>query len=324
MSRSLRWHCQHSGALRLEAAIFDFNGTLVDTSTANTDTVRASFADLSLTVPEPWLREAPLADLTALRERLRCDLDLQLSDTDPQFVTRTRAHWLTLTHLVQPVERVTAVARHLADRVPVAVASANDGQIVRAGLAAAGLADLFETVIAREHVARPKPDPAAYLLAAAELAVPTARCLAFENTTEGITAARADRPLAGGVNATVTSPLLPGEIAAMTDPRHRDGNHGWADTTLCTADEPRPMCIGALIRAGPRRIVRAGSIDDTPRRASPGPPSRPAWSPPEPVHATAPNCCRAASSPTTPTASSSRPAGYTGPPPAAGAGAVTA
>lgn len=175
--------------LRPTAAIFDFDGTLVDTSTLNTDAVRASFTDLRLTVPPTWLRDAPLAELTALRERLYRDLGLHLHDTDAEFVERTRAHWLTLARRARPVARVVAIARHLAATMPLAVASANDGQVVRAGLAASGLDGLFRTIVAREHVARLKPAPDVYVLAARKLAVVSDRCLAFENTDEGITAA---------------------------------------------------------------------------------------------------------------------------------------
>lgn len=192
-------------ALRPTAVIFDFDGTLVDTSTLNTDAVRDSFTDLRLAVPEPWLRNAPLADLTALRERLRSDLGLQLPDTDAEFVTRTRSHWLTRARQARPVTRVATLARHLAGTMPMAVASANDGQVVRAGLAAIGLDDLFQTVIAREHVAHLKPAPDAYLLAAAELDVTPDQCLAFENTDEGITAAlAADLPVIDVRNRTWT------------------------------------------------------------------------------------------------------------------------
>ncbi|MFD3788742.1 HAD family hydrolase [Streptomyces cyaneofuscatus] len=183
-------------ALRPAAVIFDFDGTLVDTSTLNTDAIRASLTDLHLTVPEPWLAGAPLADLTALRERLHHDLGLQLPGTDAQFVARTRTHWLTQARQARPITRVVALARHLAGTVPIAVASANDGHVVRAGLGAIGLGDLFQIIVAREHVTHLKPAPDAYLLAAGELAVPPSRCLAFENTDEGITAAlAADLPV---------------------------------------------------------------------------------------------------------------------------------
>lgn len=125
--------------VRPGACVFDFDGTLVDTSTINTDAARATLADLGLTVPEPWLRHAPLADLTALRHQLQTDHGLPLPCTDAEFVHRARAHWLARTILVKPVPRVTALARHLAAAVPTAVASANDGHVVRAGLNAAGL-----------------------------------------------------------------------------------------------------------------------------------------------------------------------------------------
>ncbi|WP_053675351.1 HAD family hydrolase [Streptomyces sp. WM4235] len=181
--------CDFLAAHQPAACVFDFDGTLVDTSTINTDAARATLNDLGLTVPEPWLRQAPLADLATLRDRLRTDLGLSLLCSEREFVDRARAHWLARTGLVQRVPRVTALARHLASSVPLAVASANDGHVVRAGLTATGLADLFEIVVAREHVTRLKPAPDAYLQAAAQLAVPPHRCLAFENTDEGIAAA---------------------------------------------------------------------------------------------------------------------------------------
>lgn len=62
---------------------------------------------------------------------------------------------------------------------------------MRAGLATAGLAEVTTTVVAREDVTRLKPVPEAYLLAARRLDVRADRCLAYENTEEGVAAARA-------------------------------------------------------------------------------------------------------------------------------------
>ncbi|MCX5114672.1 HAD family phosphatase [Streptomyces sp. NBC_00378] len=195
--------------LRPAVVVFDFDGTLADTSTLNTDAARATLADLGLTVPEPWLQDAPLADIALLRQRLYTDLNLRLPCTDGEFVTIARRHWLTHSHQVREIPRVTAVARHLATTVPAAVASANDGRVVDAGLAAIGLAALFQTVVAREHVERLKPDPECYLLAAAELATEPARCLAFENTDEGVTAALAAGLTIIDVRATTWSAQTP-------------------------------------------------------------------------------------------------------------------
>ncbi|MGW7029105.1 HAD family hydrolase [Streptomyces xanthophaeus] len=177
-------------ALDPAAVIFDFDGTLVDTDALNIDAIRASFTDLAVTVPDAWLHDTALADLTVLRTRLREDLGLDLPGTDARFVDRTRAHWLTQAHRIRPIPRVAAAARHLAATgLPVAIATANDGRLVRAALGLTGLDALFETLVAREHVTRLKPAPDAYHLAAQALATAPGRCLAFENTDDGLTSA---------------------------------------------------------------------------------------------------------------------------------------
>ncbi|MEU1861805.1 HAD family hydrolase [Streptomyces gardneri] len=174
------------------ACVFDFDGTLVDTSTINVDAARATLTDLGLTAPDPWLREAPWPTSPPCAAGSTPTWACHCPAPTRSSVDRARSRWLTCTHLVQPVPRVTALARHLAaTTMPLAVASANDGQVVRAGLTAAGLADLFGVIVAREHVTRLKPAPDAYLQATARLAVPPRRCLAFENTDEGIAAALA-------------------------------------------------------------------------------------------------------------------------------------
>ncbi|MGW7052953.1 HAD family hydrolase [Streptomyces sp. NPDC054887] len=176
-------------ALDPAAVIFDFDGTLVHTDALNTDAIRASFTDLAITVPDAWLHNTALADLTVLRTRLRDDLGLDLPGTDAQFVDRTRAHWLNRAHRIRPMPRVAAAARHLSAGLPVAIATANDGRLVRAALKLTGLDSLFETLVAREHVTRLKPAPDAYHLAAQALAQAPGRCLAFENTDDGLTSA---------------------------------------------------------------------------------------------------------------------------------------
>lgn len=65
-----------------------------------------------------------------------------------------------------------------------------------------------------------------------------------------------------GVNTGADSPLLHGEVVAMNDYVHRNGNQGWADTTLYTTGEPCSMCMSAMAWANLRRVVWASSIDE--------------------------------------------------------------
>jgi HAD superfamily hydrolase (TIGR01509 family) len=76
-------------------------------------------------------------------------------------------------------------------RIPLAVVSGGSREAVTASLALVNLLDRFNTLVCSEDYTKPKPDPEAYLLAAARLEVPPAACLVFEDTDMGIQAATA-------------------------------------------------------------------------------------------------------------------------------------
>lgn len=54
-----------------------------------------------------------------------------------------------------------------------------------------GISGVFSVIVGAEQVQRGKPDPQAFLLAAAGLGLPPERCLAFEDSLKGIAAAHA-------------------------------------------------------------------------------------------------------------------------------------
>ncbi|MDY0816075.1 HAD family phosphatase [Kitasatospora purpeofusca] len=173
------------------AALFDFDGTLADTGELNLAAVHHALTAHGVTVTAQWLRTTDLADLAQLRHALHQHCGQRLTCTDARFVDTARTYWARHADTIRTIAHVAAIARRAAETGPVAVVTANDGGIVRAGLTAIGLPHLATTLIAREHVPRIKPAPDAYLLAAARLGVTPAACLAYENTDEGITAARA-------------------------------------------------------------------------------------------------------------------------------------
>jgi HAD superfamily hydrolase (TIGR01509 family) len=69
--------------------------------------------------------------------------------------------------------------------VPCAVASSTSIDEVRHRLGQVGVLDCFQALAGGDEVSRSKPDPAVYLLAAARLGLPPARCLAFEDSDHG-------------------------------------------------------------------------------------------------------------------------------------------
>jgi beta-phosphoglucomutase-like phosphatase (HAD superfamily) len=101
-----------------------------------------------------------------------------------------RATFLEVLAELQEIEAITRIARENHGRVPMAVASDGPSEIVLATLRATGLRDLFDAVVTIEDVGRAKPAPDLFLEAARRLGVPPADVLVFEDTTEGLEAAR--------------------------------------------------------------------------------------------------------------------------------------
>jgi HAD superfamily hydrolase (TIGR01509 family) len=72
--------------------------------------------------------------------------------------------------------------------VQMGLVTSSDSDKVQRAVALHHLENLFDTIVTSERVARGKPDPACYLLAAADLKVSPADCLVFEDSLNGIRA----------------------------------------------------------------------------------------------------------------------------------------
>jgi len=72
----------------------------------------------------------------------------------------------------------------------VAVASSSPSRVVRRVLEARGLAPLFDVFVTGDEVARKKPDPEIFLLAAERCGVPPAHCLVLEDSMPGVLGAK--------------------------------------------------------------------------------------------------------------------------------------
>jgi HAD superfamily hydrolase (TIGR01509 family) len=96
-----------------------------------------------------------------------------------------------LEHGAEPMPGVVALLDALEGVVPLAVASNNGDQIVRAALDAVGLGSRFSAVVCAGGPYAGKPAPDVYLAAAAALGADAARSVAFEDSAVGATAARA-------------------------------------------------------------------------------------------------------------------------------------
>jgi HAD superfamily hydrolase (TIGR01509 family) len=96
--------------------------------------------------------------------------------------------------LLPQLKPVPEVLEHIESehgKTPFAVVSGSTRESVTASLDALNILDRFDTLVCAGDYKRSKPDPEAFLLAAARLGVPPEHCLVFEDTEMGIQAATA-------------------------------------------------------------------------------------------------------------------------------------
>ncbi|MEO6815522.1 MAG: HAD family phosphatase [Edaphobacter sp.] len=168
--------------------IFDCDGTLVDTSPAHLAALQVGLGVYGLTMAKEWYY--PRGGLTP--GALMDDYETFLGRSVPRedILAQHKAAFQAGLQSLQEVTVIAEVARAWHGRVPMAVASNGRKEIVEASLIATKLRTLFDDVVAAEDVARGKPEPDVFLEAARRMGVAAEDCIVFEDTDEGLEAAR--------------------------------------------------------------------------------------------------------------------------------------
>ncbi len=198
----------------LEAIVFDFDGLLVDTESLEFDSWSAQFEahgvelDLSEWIkcvgagPGVW---SAIDHLESLVE----------TPVDREKVVQARTLDLhQRLESLQPMPGADSLARLAKDSgVNIAIASSSTGDWVRQHLETTGLAEHFSTILTRDLVENPKPWPDLYLAACLAFGVDPAAAVAFEDSFNGVKAAKA-----AGMKAVA----VPNSITRFSDFSHAD------------------------------------------------------------------------------------------------------
>jgi HAD superfamily hydrolase (TIGR01509 family) len=174
----------------IDAVVFDLDGVIVDTEQVWDDVreqlVRerggrwhagAQAAMMGMSSPE-W--SAYMHDELGLKE--------SAATINDEVVRRMLARYSSELPLI---DGAVGAVRRLAAELPLAIASSSNRRLIEAVLEGAGIAGLFAAVVSSEEVARGKPAPDVYLEAARRLGADVRRCVAVEDSSNGIRAAHA-------------------------------------------------------------------------------------------------------------------------------------
>ncbi|MCX4760028.1 HAD family phosphatase [Streptomyces sp. NBC_01275] len=169
-----------------DAAIMDWDGTVVDSQPMNFRCLAGVLKLYGVTLRESWYRERLGTSVDGLLAEL--GVSVPLGDVLPRCGELIIQELPSLQAFPMVVEWLV---RARAGGLVCAVASGGGGAVVRAGIEATGLTHLFDVVVTREDAVRGKPAPDLFLEAARQLRVPPQRCLVVEDAEEGLAAARA-------------------------------------------------------------------------------------------------------------------------------------
>ena len=169
--------------------IFDCDGTLADTMPLHYQAWVAALQPYGCDFPEELFYSLGGMPAVAVLELLNERNGLAIPPVETSLYKE--ALYEELIPQVTAIEPVTDFVRQVSGKFPLAVGSGGLRHIVIATLEALGLREHFQAVVASEDVAHGKPAPDTYLEAARRLGVEPARCLVFEDTPLGISAATA-------------------------------------------------------------------------------------------------------------------------------------
>ena len=175
--------------------IFDVDGVIADTeplsAQATVDAVHhLSGISIPLEASLEYIGHSTHTHLTGLKKTFGLDIDLD--DLRAQCVERFSKLVESGLPLVFPgVLELAANFRTLPDWV-LGVATSSQGDRCRRTLRAAGLdAEMFAAVLTGDLVTQHKPHPEIYFSVASQLGVEPDQCVAIEDSTAGVTAAKA-------------------------------------------------------------------------------------------------------------------------------------
>lgn len=175
---------------RARAVIFDMDGVLADTEEYHLESWRSCLHSRYGLAPAP---EVIRSTFGQSNEKI---LPLLVPGAEPSDLPRLsdekEAFYREAARgRVRPLAGIERFLRWLSrEGIPLAVGTSGPAENIRFLLAEFGWRRLFSALVDRGQFAASKPAPDCFLAAAARLGIPPERCLVFEDSLHGLTAAR--------------------------------------------------------------------------------------------------------------------------------------
>lgn len=192
----------------MDLLIFDFDGLILDTETVIYQAWTEIFASYGAELPlEAWSAcVGTTIDAFDVYGYLESQIGHSVDREDVE-----RRHHERAMELLMPLKPRAGVLDYLEEarqnRIPVALASSSNQDWIMGHLSRLGIADLFHSIRTSNDVDNVKPHPELYNLTLTTMGVAPHRAIAFEDSPNGIKAAKAAGVFCVAVPNTVTKTL---------------------------------------------------------------------------------------------------------------------
>jgi beta-phosphoglucomutase family hydrolase len=171
------------------ALIFDCDGTLADTMPLHYLAWREALDALGLTEIFPESQFYSLGGVPAFEVLEILKADHALAFDIPTLTEAKEEAFGRLVPRATPIVPVIDEARRFFEKIPMAVASGGQRELVEGTLIRLGIREWFPVVVGSQDTKRGKPAPDLFLLAAERLGVLPEHCVVFEDAPAGLEAA---------------------------------------------------------------------------------------------------------------------------------------
>jgi sugar-phosphatase len=175
-------------SFRFAGAVFDLDGTLVQSEHIHRQSWVEPLAELGITVDEDaYLRDfAGKPGLAIIRDHIGLDGDAAIA----LYEKVSGNYWRLAVDQVEPTHGLLTFLDRIG-HVPKAVCTSAERESALRMLDLLDLTPRFDAIVTASDVTCGKPDPEPFLLAAERIGIAPERCIAFEDSTNGLLAAGA-------------------------------------------------------------------------------------------------------------------------------------
>ncbi|MER5458843.1 HAD family phosphatase [Micromonospora sp. NPDC002389] len=174
----------------VDAVVFDLDGVIVDSEPVWEEVRRAYVATHGGTWQPDTQRRLMGMSTGEWAEYLSGELGVRRTaeQVAAEVVEEMSRRYASRVPLIDGADDVV---RRVAARWPLGLASSSPTRLIAAALKATALTDEFGSTLSTEETARGKPAPDVYLTVAERLGVDAARCVAVEDSSNGVRSAAA-------------------------------------------------------------------------------------------------------------------------------------